>query len=92
MNSHANSHCPPHCRRTRATREVVFDCLAWQVVVNGVDSILEALDIEARFHVSFREALVIQAAQAGGAEVLYSEDLSDGQRYGTVTIENPLRS
>jgi len=76
----------------RATRDVVFDYLAWQVVVNGGDSILEALDIEARFHISFWDALVIQAAQAGGTEVLYSEDLSDGQRYGTVTIENPFRS
>ncbi|MEO8519969.1 MAG: PIN domain-containing protein [Acidobacteriota bacterium] len=25
-----------------------------------------------------------------GAEILYSEDLSDGQRYGTVTVKNPL--
>jgi predicted nucleic acid-binding protein len=76
----------------RATREVVSDYLAWQVVVNGGDSILEALDIEAGFHLSFWDALVIQAAQAAGAEVLYSEDLSDGQRYGTVKVKNPFRS
>jgi predicted nucleic acid-binding protein len=76
----------------RATRDVVFDYLAWQVVVNGGDSILEALDIEARFQIPFWDALVIQAAQAGGAEVLYSEDLSDGQRYGTVKVKNPFRS
>jgi predicted nucleic acid-binding protein len=30
----------------RATREVVSDYLAWQGVVNGGDSILEAMDIE----------------------------------------------
>ncbi len=76
----------------KATRDVVSDYLAWQVVVNGGGSILEALDIEARFQVSFWDALVIQAAQAGGADVLYSEDLSDGQRYGTVKVENPFRS
>jgi predicted nucleic acid-binding protein len=33
---------------------------------------------------------VIQAAQIAGAEILYTEDLSDGQRYGTVRVENPL--
>jgi len=32
----------------RATREVVSDYLAWQVVVNGGDAVLEALDLEAR--------------------------------------------
>ena len=74
----------------KATRDVVSDYLAWQVVVNGGASILEALDLETRYQVSFWDALVIQAAHAAGAEILYSEDLSDGQRYGTVRVKNPL--
>ena len=74
----------------KATREVVSDYLAWRVVVNSGESILEALDLEIRYQVSFWDALVIQAAHAAGAEVLYSEDLSDGQRYGTVRVKNPL--
>ncbi|WP_157899475.1 hypothetical protein [Luteitalea pratensis] len=72
------------------TRDIVSDYLAWHVVVNGGDSILEALELEARYQVSFWDALVIQAAQVAGAEVLYSEDLADGQRYGTVRVKNPL--
>jgi predicted nucleic acid-binding protein len=76
----------------RATRDVVSDYLAWQVVVNSGDSILEALELEARYQISFWDALVIQAAQTAGADVLYSEDLSDGQRYGSVKVENPFRS
>jgi len=74
----------------KATREIVADYLAWQVVVNGGDSILEAIDIEARYQISFWDALVIQGAQASGAEILYSEDLSDGQLYGRVTVRNPF--
>ncbi|HEX4998495.1 MAG TPA: PIN domain-containing protein [Terriglobia bacterium] len=74
----------------KGTREVVSDYLTWQVVVNGADSILEALDLEARYQISFWDALVIQAAHASGAEILYSEDLTDGQRYGTVRVKNPL--
>jgi predicted nucleic acid-binding protein len=38
-----------------------------------------SLDLEARFQVSFLDALVVHAAQMSGAEVLYSADLSDGQ-------------
>jgi predicted nucleic acid-binding protein len=76
----------------KATREVVSDYLAWQVVVNAGDSILEALELEARYQISFWDALVIQAAQAAGTDVLYSEDLSDGQRYGSVKVKNPFKS
>lgn len=76
----------------KATREVVSDYLAWQVVVNGGDSILEALELEAQYQISFWDALVIQAAQAAGTDVLYSEDLSDSQRYGSVKIKNPFKS
>jgi predicted nucleic acid-binding protein len=76
----------------KATREIVADYLTWQVVVNGGESILEALDLEARFQISFWDALVVQAAHASGAEVLYSEDLSDGQTYGAVRVINPLRA
>jgi predicted nucleic acid-binding protein len=76
----------------KATRDVISDYLAWHVVVNGGDSILEALELEARYQLSFWDALVVQAAMVAGAEILYSEDLSDGQRYGTVQVENPLTS
>ncbi len=74
----------------KATRDIVSDYLAWHVVVNGGDSILEALDLEAQYQISFWNALVIQAAHAAGAEILYSDDLSHGRRYGTVLVKNPL--
>ena len=75
----------------KATREIISDYLTWHVVVNGGESILEAIDLEARFQISFWDALVVQAAHTSGAEVLYSEDLSDGQTYGAVRVINPLR-
>ena len=57
----------------KATRDVVSDYLTWQIVVNGGDSILEALDLEAKYQISFWDALIVQAAHVSGAEVLYSE-------------------
>src|SRR5262245_1345102 len=75
----------------KATRDIVADYLTWQVVVNGGDSILDAIDLEARYQISFWDALIVQAAQASGAEVLYSEDLSDGQVYGSLRTVNPFR-
>ena len=76
----------------KATRDIVSDYLTWQVIVNGGESILEAIDLEVRYQISFWDALVVQAAQASGAETLYSEDLSDRQTYGSVKVINPLRA
>ena len=80
---------PPLDRQ--ATREIVVDYLAWDVCVNTGESILEALDIEERYGISFWDALIVQSAEATGAALLYSEDLSDGQVYGTVRVLNPLK-
>ncbi|HJZ74426.1 MAG TPA: PIN domain-containing protein [Vicinamibacterales bacterium] len=74
----------------KATREIVAEYLTWQVIVNSGESILEALDLEGRYQISFWDALVLQAAQSSGAEVLYSEDLSSGQQYGPLKVVNPL--
>lgn len=74
----------------KGTREIVADYLAWQVVVNGTESILEAIDLQGRYQLSFWDALIIQAAQTAGAGVLYSEDLSAGQEFGSVRVVNPL--
>jgi predicted nucleic acid-binding protein len=71
-------------------REIVADYLSWQVVVNGRESILEALDLQGRYQLSFWDALIVQAAQASGADVLYSEDLSAAQEFGPVIVVNPL--
>lgn len=73
-----------------ATRELIADYMTWQVVVNDGEAILDALDIEKRYRISFWDALIVQAAQSCGVEILYSEDLADRQNYGSVRIVNPL--
>jgi predicted nucleic acid-binding protein len=72
------------------TQSLVEDYKDWQIVVNTPDSVIAALDIEARYKISFWDALIIQAAEISGASILYSEDLSDGQTYGSVRVINPL--
>ena len=76
----------------RTAREIVADYLSWDVVTNTGESILDALQLEEHYHISFWDALVVQAAEASGAAVLYSEDLSDGQTYRGVRVVNPLRT
>jgi predicted nucleic acid-binding protein len=73
-----------------AARQLVEDYLRWEVVVNDGTSILEALDLAARYQLSFWDALIVQAANASGAAVLLTEDLNPGQRYAAVEVANPF--
>lgn len=73
-------------------RHLVQDYSSWEVIVNTSDSVIQALEIEVRYKVSFWDALIIQAAETAGASILYSEDLSAGQKYGAVEVVNPLRT
>ena len=70
--------------------ELISEYLAWDVVVNDGASVLEAIRLEARYRISFWDALIVAAANAGGAVTLLSEDLSHGQQYGAVTVRNPF--
>ncbi len=72
-------------------RKLIEDYSRWEIVVNTAESVLQALDIEVRHKISFWDALIVQAAESGGAEVLYSEDLADGRSYGAVKVINPLK-
>jgi len=73
-------------------RKLIEDYLSWEIVINTPQSILAALEIEARYKVSYWDALILQAAESCGAAVLYSEDLAHRQRYGAVEVVNPLRT
>jgi predicted nucleic acid-binding protein len=73
-------------------KKLIEDYLSWEIVINTPQAILAALGIEARYKVSYWDALILHAAESCGAAVLYSEDLASGQRYGPVEVVNPLLS
>jgi predicted nucleic acid-binding protein len=71
-------------------RRLIREYSTWEVVTNTPESVLRALEIEARYKTSFWDALILQAAEDAGASTLYSEDLAPGQRYGAIQVVNPL--
>ena len=50
------------------TRGLIEDYLAWEIVVNAPESVLEALELETRYKISFWDALILQAAENSGAQ------------------------
>ena len=46
--------------------------------------------ISRRYKINYFDAALIAAAEMLGAETFYSEDLNDGQLFGSVRIKNPF--
>lgn len=73
-------------------RRLIEDYLRWDVITNDGAAILGALEIEARYQLSFWDALIVNAAAAAGAGRLYTEGLNEGHVFGSVEIVNPFRA
>ncbi len=71
--------------------EATAALLELPLVILGPSHIAAAIEGEARHQINFWDALIVAAAESAGAEVLYTEDLNDGQRYGTVLACNPFQ-
>jgi predicted nucleic acid-binding protein len=56
------------------------------------DLMLAAAATRQRFGLSYWDASILGAARSRGCEVVLSEDLSDGQDYAGVRVENPFRT
>ena len=52
---------------------------------------LAAIVTKQRFAISYWDAAIVEAARSMNCEIVLSEDLSDGQDYGGVRVENPFR-
>ena len=54
--------------------------------------IMGALFVAERYQVSFWDAALVAASERLGAAILYTEDLSHRQNYGSVTVINPFKA
>jgi predicted nucleic acid-binding protein len=75
----------------RELRDAVSALLDSPLVILGPSHITSAIRNEEIYRISFWDGLILAAAESGGAELLYTEDLNDGQQYGPVLVRNPFR-
>ena len=75
-----------------ATRHRIATDLLQSCRIVAVDQaiVAAAMQVEARYQVSYWDALIIAAALATGCSTLYSEDMQDGFVYRGVTVANPF--
>lgn len=81
-------------RKLRLPHALVRERLAFyrrfDLVTTSPDLIASALDLHVLRGISFYDALVVQAAAAGGCQCVLSEDLQHGVTLGGVRIVNPF--
>lgn len=61
------------------------------VITVDSDLVLEAIAIKRAHRISYWDAAIVAAAHRLGASTIFSEDLSDGQAYGSTRVVNPFR-
>ena len=74
-----------------AAFQAVQDLAAFPVVQIDPSLILLAIQRSRKAKVSFWDALILEAALAAGATLLYSEDFQDGAVFGGLRIANPFK-
>jgi predicted nucleic acid-binding protein len=69
---------------------LVTSLASWRVHRPGIGDVLAAIEAHQRFNISYWDALILRSADQLGCDIVWSEDLNSGQKYGNVTVINPF--
>lgn len=68
----------------------VREFAAWSVFAPAPEDVLAAIDLHTQAKIGFWDAMIVLAAAESGCDVLWTEDLRDGQLLRGVRIRNPF--
>lgn len=70
----------------------VHSMLAWDPRPVDRDLLMQAHEVERRYGLSWRDSLIVSAAQLQNCALLLTEDLQEGMTFDGVTLCNPFRT
>ena len=71
-------------------RKMIEDLSYWKTHPPEPSDVLQAIDLQHEYHLSFWDAMILQSALQLGCQKVWSEDLSHGQTYRSLTVINPF--
>ena len=71
--------------------EILSSLRGFPILPVTEELVFAAIGVKVRYQISYWDAAIVAAAEAFGARELYSEDLNDGQLYGSVRVVNPFK-
>jgi predicted nucleic acid-binding protein len=54
------------------------------------NDVLAAIKLQTRYRLSFWDAMIVQSANVLGCDIIWTEDLSHGQRINQTVSQNPF--
>lgn len=80
-------------RLTSQYAENVLDDLAgWHLHRPDHASVIGAVHLQRRHKLAWYDAMILNSAIETGSSILWTEDFSDGQRFGDLVIRNPYKN
>ena len=70
--------------------QIIADLSVWEVHCPRVEDVVDAIRLQARYRISFWDAMVVASAVQLGCRILWSEDLNPGQVYDQVEVRSPF--
>jgi predicted nucleic acid-binding protein len=67
------------------------DLAEWRLQTPEASDLLQVLDFQESYQLSFWDAMIVQSAARLGCKQLLSEDFNHGQMYGNVKVTNPFK-
>ena len=61
------------------------------IVAGSMETVRRALEIREGHGIQFYDALMLSSAEVAVCDVIFTEDLNDGEMYGTVKAINPFK-
>ena len=77
---------------SQEAEEVLGDLGGWVIHRPAHADLLRAARLHRRYQISWWDAMIVNSAAELGCRLVWTEDLSHGQRYGYVVARNPFHS
>jgi len=71
-------------------QEIIEDLGGWIIHRPGHADLVRAARLQRRYKIAWWDALIVNSALEVGCSVLWSEDLANGQKFGSTTVRNPF--
>jgi len=70
--------------------DIIADLRLWTIHRPGHADIVRSAQLQRRHKLAWWDALIVNSAMELGCSILWSEDLSDKRRFGSLTVRNPF--
>ena len=75
---------------TAVASKLIEDLSSWKVHSPNAQDVLDAIQIQQNYQISFWDAMIINSAIKMNCHILWSEDLNAGQMFDFVELKNPF--